>query len=191
MRARWHGLCSFEGMTLLYRRFIGALMLDAGAFEDIEAGLHSGVQSMLVVVMACVACGFAGMALGVAGFSAMLSGSLVALGAWLVWAGAIVTIGTGVMAEPQTRSNTLEVLRVLGYASAPGVFAALAAIRPAAPLVLVVVSLWMIAAAVIGVRQALDYRSTTRAVALCIVSWLLAIGSIAAFLAIFTRTLAS
>ena len=40
------------------------------------------------------------------------------------------------------------------------------------PLVLGVVSVWMLIAMVIAVRQALDYTSTWRAAAVCIVAWL-------------------
>jgi hypothetical protein len=45
----------------------------------------------------------------------------------------------------------------------------------------------MVAAAVLGLRQALDYRSTTRAAAVCVVSWLLSFGVMAAIAALFTR----
>ncbi len=87
--------------------------------------------------------------------------------------------------EPTTRSNLLEVLRVLGYAAAPGVFIAVAAMRSAATLVLTLVTVWMIAAAVIAVRQALDYRSTSRAVAVCVIAWLMSFGALWAALMIF------
>jgi hypothetical protein len=36
-------------------------------------------------------------------------------------------------------------------------------------------SLWMLLAMVVAVRQALDYRSTARAVAVCVLGWALAI----------------
>ena len=83
----------------------------------------------------------------------------------------IVTLGTIALAEPQTSSDLPELLRVLGFSAAPGVFIALAAMPAAAPVVLVVVVAWMIAAAVVAVRQALDYRSTPRAVAVCVIGW--------------------
>lgn len=174
-------------MARFFRRFIGALVLDAGAYEDIESDRSAGMQSVLVVLAVCLAGGIAvlGLGYGIAGFA---SGAIIALGAWLVWAGAIVTLGTGPMAGPQTRSDIRELLRVLGYAAAPGVFVALAAMRAAAPVVLTMVSVWMIAAAVIAVRQALDYRSTGRAVAVCAVSWLVAAGMVVAVATLFTRT---
>jgi hypothetical protein len=42
------------------------------------------------------------------------------------------------------------------------------------------VPLWMLAAMVMAVRQALDYTSTARAVAVCLFGWLLALGLILA-----------
>ena len=46
-------------MTLFFRRFIGALMLDADAFEDIEAHRDADMQSVVVLLMACGAGGMA------------------------------------------------------------------------------------------------------------------------------------
>jgi len=173
-------------MTLFFRRFIGALVLDASAFEEIEADRHAAMQSVVVVAMVCLASGLAAMGPGAVSLASFTAGAIVSLGAWLVWAAVIITLGTVTVPEPQTRSNLPELLRVLGFAAAPGVFIALAAMRAAAPLVLVVVTVWMIAGAVIGVRQALDYRSTPRAIAVCAVSWLLSFGVVLAALMMFT-----
>jgi hypothetical protein len=174
-------------MTQFFRRFIGALVLDAGAYEDIEADWHASMQSVIVVAGVCVAGGIAGMGLGL-GAAAFVSGAIIALGAWLVWAVTIVALGTSALAEPQTKTDVPQLLRVLGYAAAPGVFVVFAAMRPAAPFILLLVSAWMIAAAVVAVRQALDYRSTARAIWVCAISWLIAAGVLAAFAAMFTRT---
>ena len=174
-------------MTLFFRRFIGALVLDAGMYEDIEADTHAAMQSVIVVAVVCVAGGIAGTGLGL-GAPAFVSGAVIALGAWLVWAATIVALGTSALAEPQTKSDVPQLLRVLGYAAAPGVFVVLAAMRAAAPVVLLLVSAWMIAAAVIAVRQALDYRSTSRAIVVCAVSWCIAAGVLAGFAALFSRT---
>lgn len=174
-------------MIVFLRRFIGALVLDAGMYEDIEADRHAAMQSVIVVAVVCVAGGIAGTGLGL-GTPAFVSGAIIALGAWLVWAATIVALGTGALAEPQTQSDVPQLLRVLGYAAAPGVFLMLAAMRSAAPVVLVLVSAWMIAAAVVAVRQALDYRSTVRAIWVCALSWCIAIGVLAGFAALLTRT---
>ena len=174
-------------MTQFFRRFIGALVLDAGAYEDIEADRHASMQSVLVVAAVCVAGGIAGTGLGL-GAAAFVSGAIIALGGWMVWAATIVALGTSALAEPQTRTDVPQLLRVLGYASAPGVFVILAAMPAAAPFVLVLVSVWMTAAAVIAVRQALDYKSTARAIWVCAISWMISIGVLAGFAALFART---
>lgn len=174
-------------MTLFLRRLIGALVLDPATYEDIEADRNAGLQAMAVVVLACVSGGFAAMGEGLVGLGGFVTGSIVALGAWLVWVSVITTVGTVTLAEAQTRSNVRELLRTLSFATAPAVFLAFAAMRPAAPLVLIVVAAWMTAAAVIGVRQALDYRSTLRAVTVCGLGLLVTFGILFAVSMVFSQ----
>ena len=172
-------------MTLFFHRFFGALVLDPEAFEDVERDQHAAMQSVIVVMAVCIAAGIGAIGLG-AGLSSFIAGAIIALGAWLVWASVVMTLGTVALPEPATNSNFRELLRVLGFAAAPGVFMAFAAMRSAAPFVTAVVVFWMIASGVLGVRQALDYRSLSRAVVVCVVSWLLSFGILALVAAILT-----
>ena len=174
-------------MTLFLRRFIGALVLDAGAFEDIEADRHAAMQSVLVLLAACAAGGIAGMGLGLIGAAGFATGAIVTLGGWLLWVSVIAALGTRVFAEPQTKSNLRELLQTLGYAAAPGVLLVLAAMPAVASLVITVVSMWMMAAAVLAVRQALDYESTGRAIAVCVTAWILSVGVIGGIALAFGR----
>ena len=48
--------------------------------------------------------------------------------------------------------------------------------------------LWMLMAMVVGVRQALDYSGTMRAVAVCVVGWVLALAVALALSAFFGQT---
>lgn len=163
-------------MVRFFRRFIGALALDAGTFEDVEADRRADAQAAAVVALASIACGFAAMGLRAASPWGFAAGLVAMLGGWVVWAVLISAIGTTMMPEPQTRSGPRELLRTLGFAAAPGVFYGFAAMQAAAPFVFVVVSAWMIAAAVLAVRQALDYKSTGRAAAVCAIAWILSFG---------------
>jgi hypothetical protein len=52
---------------------------------------------------------------------------------------------------------------------------------PLARPVFAVTAVWMLVAMIVAVRQALDYQSTARAVAVCVVGWLLAIAFAVAF----------
>ena len=175
-------------MVTFFRRLIGVLMLEASAYEEIEAHPRAGMQSVLVVLAVTAAGGIAGIGLGLIGAAGFITGAVIALGGWLVWVSLILTLGSTVLAEPQTRVDARELLRTLGFASAPGVFLVFAAMRPAAPLVFAVVSVWMIAAAVMAVRQALDFTHAARAVAVCIVAWLLSVSFVVVIALISSRS---
>jgi len=145
------------------------------------------MQSVITVVAVCIAGGVAALGLGLTGIAGVVTGTLLSLGAWLIWTATIATLGTIALPEPQTKSDLAEVLRVLGFAAAPGVFVAFAAMPAAAPLVLVVVAVWMIAAAVVAVRQALDFKSTTRAIVVCTVAGLVSVSVMMAIALLFSR----
>ena len=72
------------------------------------------------------------------------------------------------MKDRQTRTTYSELLRTIGFAASPGVLQVLAAIRPIAVPVLVISWIWMFAAMVVAVRQALDFRTTAHAIAVCL-----------------------
>ena len=58
-------------------------------------------------------------------------------------------------------------------------------------IVLTVASIWMLVAMVIAVRQALDYRSTLRALAVCGIGWIIQTLILVLFLMIFGGTVAA
>ena len=174
-------------MAKFFRRFIGVLVLDASVYEEIEADARADTQSVAIVIAATAAGGFAAMGLGLVGVSGFIAAAITVLGGWLVWVSLIAALGTTRMAEPQTHSSARELLRTMGYAAAPGVFLGFAAMRSVAPLMLALVSVWMIAAAVMAARQALDFRSVTRAVAVCGVSWALSIGVLVLIATVMAR----
>ena len=159
-------------MNLFLRRFLGALALDPNTFEDVESDRHAGVQAAVVVLIACLAGGIAarGMATADTRVEGFIIGTALTLGAWAVWALLINSLGTRLLPEPQTHSDTGELMRTIGFAAAPAVFLAFAAIRPAAPMVFALVAAWIIADAVLAVRQSLDYRSTARAITVCVLA---------------------
>ncbi len=101
-------------MIRFTRRLFGILVFDAGAYEDVESDPAAGWQSLTVVLLVCTAGGVAlasRTALTLPAFAAAC-GAMVA--GWAVWIGAIRLIGTGILAEPQTRSSVPELLRTLG-----------------------------------------------------------------------------
>jgi hypothetical protein len=80
-----------------------------------------------------------------------------------------------VLPGARTHADVGELLRTIGFGAAPGVLLAAAALPGLAVPIFVAVPLWMLAAMVMAVRQALDYTSTVRAVAVCVFGWVLAV----------------
>jgi hypothetical protein len=145
---------------------IRALRLDPEVYEEVEADKGSIWQAILVVVMVSVAAGIGSIA--VLGIEGIIVGTLLDLIGWFLWALLTYVIGTKLLPEPQTVSDLGELLRVIGFARAPGIFLILILIPEVGKIVAFVLKGWMFVAMVIGVRQALDYKSTWRAAGVCI-----------------------
>jgi hypothetical protein len=153
------------------QRVTGVLKLQPSTFEEIEADTSATGQALAVVVIASVAAGLgAGLLLGPV---VLVRETLAALIGWVMWAGVTYLIGAPLMPEPGTRTDMGELLRVIGFSYAPNVFAFFAFIPVLGYVVRVVVAFWLLAATIIAVRQALDYRSTARAAAVVLIGWLL------------------
>jgi hypothetical protein len=150
-------------------RMIRAARLDPELYEEVEADQATLGQSAAVVVLSSVAAGIG--VTGVGGVGGLVMGSVAALLGWLVWASMIYLIGTKLLPEPQTESNIGELLRTLGFASAPGVLRVLGVVPGLGPVIVVLVTGWMLAAMVVAVRQALDYEGTVRAIAVCLIGF--------------------
>jgi hypothetical protein len=152
-------------------RVKGVLVLDVKTFEEIEADRTANAQALLVVVAASVAAGLgAGVRLGMIG---LLRETLGALIGWVMWAAITWVIGSKLLPEPQTRTDMGELLRVIGYAYAPNLFAFFAFLPAIGVVVSTIVAFWLLAATIIAVRQALDYVSTLRAAAVVLIGWLI------------------
>jgi len=156
-------------MSTFAERMIGAATLDVHTYEEVEADTTATTQAMAVVVLSSVAQGIAGLAQG--GGMGFVTGAMGALIGWFIWAFLVYLIGTKVLPEPQTRSDLGELLRTTGFSASPGLLRVLGVIPLFGGLIIFAVSIWMLVAMIIAVRQALDYQSTGRAVGVCLIGW--------------------
>ena len=93
----------------------------------------------------------------------------------MAWAALTYLIGTRFLPEPQTRADVGELLRTIGFASAPGLLRVLGAIPVIGLSIYAIASIWMLLAMIVAVRQALDYTSTSRALGVCVLGWALSL----------------
>jgi hypothetical protein len=156
-------------MNQFFQRLLRAARLDVKLYEEVEADKSLLSQAMLVVVLSSIAGGIGTVGISIWG---LFFGSLAALAGWFIWAYMTYFIGTRLFPEPQTHADHGQLLRTLGFASAPGLVRVIGVIGGIRELVLFAASIWMLIAMVIAVRQALDYKSTLRAVGVCCVGWI-------------------
>ena len=162
-----------------FQRLQKAIMLDVSFYEEVENDKKFTDQAMMTVVLVSIVQG-----LMIAGFApiALVQGILGSLLRFIIWAFFIAFVGTRILPEPETKSNTGELIRKLGFAYAPGLLVIFKALPSISSFVDPIVVILQLAAMTIAVRQALDFNSTVRAVGVCIVAFLLMIVALTLFI---------
>jgi len=164
-------------------RMIRAAKLETGLYEEVEADKGAMGQAMGVVVLSSLAAGIG--TVTTQGASGILIGTIISLIGWYLWAFLTYLIGTKLLPEPQTQADHGELLRTIGFSSSPGLIRILGIIPFLRGIVFLAAGIWMLVAMVIAVRQALDYKSTLRAVGVCAIGWLIQMLLLALFFVIF------
>jgi hypothetical protein len=150
-------------------RLFKAIKLDPDLYEEVEADRTANGQAVLTVVLSSLAAGVGGAVSG--GWYGLAVHSTVALVGWVVWAFLSYFIGTRLLPEPQTQADMGELLRCTGFSSAPGLLMVFGFLPGLGGLIRFAAAIWMLAAFVLAVRQALDYSGTLRAVGVCLIGW--------------------
>ena len=158
-------------MTDFKNRIIRAARLDATLYEEVEADMAAMGQAVGVVILSSIAAGIG--SIGRIGIVGVFTFMVVSLIGWFIWAGLTYVIGTKFLPEPETKSNVGELLRTIGFSSSPGLIRILGIIPGLATIIYWGSEIWMLLAMVIAVRTALDYKSTPRAVVVCLIGWII------------------
>ena len=154
-------------MASIQDRMIRAAKLDVHLYEEVEADRSAMTQAMTVVMLSSLAAGIGNPDAG------LIVTTIAALSGWYVWAFLTYLIGTKILPEPQTRADHSELLRTIGFSSAPGLIRVVGIIPVLREMIFLVAGIWMLLAMVIAVRQALDYTSTWRALGVCTIGWVI------------------
>lgn len=178
----------------LGERMIRAARLDESLYEEIKVDRRAPLQAALVVILSAIAAGV-GVVLqsGIGDFFLKI---LQAMLEWYILAFFTCVVGTRLLQEPQTRTDVGAVVRMISFASAPGMVRLLGVIPALGGIVLGLqdqtlhigtyeirviptlsgfvfglATVWMLGATVVAVRKALDYTTTMRAVGACVIGW--------------------
>ena len=121
-------------------------------------------------MLSSLAAGVGALSLGTFNF---LMAPLLALVSWFVWAYLVYFIGVKFFPEPTTEADHGQLLRTIGFSSAPGLIRVFGVFPNLMNIAFITAAIWMLVAMVIAVRQALDYTSTRRAVGVVVTAFLI------------------
>ncbi len=151
-------------------RIYRAIKIEAELYEEVEKDKSATIQAGIVVVLSSLAAGVGALHLGASNF---LYAPILSLLSWYVWAYIIYFVGVKLLPEKNTQSNHGELLRTIGFSSAPGIIRVLGITPDLMTVTFIGSAFWMLACMVVGVRAALDYTSLWRAFGVVIISWIL------------------
>ena len=155
--------------SVFVNRIIRACKLEISLYEEVEADKSATVQAAIVVVLSSLAAGIGAISLGASNF---LMAPLLSLVSWYIWAYLIYLIGAKLFPEPNTQADHGQLLRTIGFSSAPGLIRIFGFTPELMSITFIGSGIWMLVAMVIAVRQALDYESTWRAIGVVVIGFL-------------------
>jgi len=159
----------------IFNRMIRAAMLDKDFYNEVEADTSLNQEALTVVIITAIAAGIGSFIGGVilgqtigAAIIGLVFGIVMGIVGYYIWAYLTQFIGTRLFGGA---ADVGELLRTLGYATAPQILGIFALIPCVGSLVALVGALWSLVAGVVAVREALDL-DTGKAVLTVVIGWL-------------------
>ena len=104
--------------------------------------------------------------------SSFLNFSLLILSKLVYLGYVIYFVGVKLFGGPKTKSNHGELLRTIGFSSAPGLIRVFGVTPDLMTVTFIGSAFWMLACMVVAVKSALDYDSLWKAFGVVVVAWL-------------------
>ena len=155
--------------NLFISRIIRAIKIDIDLYEEVEKDENATIQAGAVVVLSSLAAGVGALQMGMTNF---LLAPIMSLLSWYVWAYVIYFVGVKIFGDLKTKSSHSELLRTIGFSSAPGIIRVFGVTPDLMTVTFIGSAFWMLACMVVAVKSALDYKSLWKAFGVVIIAWL-------------------
>lgn len=159
-------------MKPIFQRMLRAIKLDQQLFEEIVADPSIQGQSVWVVAIFSMATAFGSFSM--AGGTAVNIALITTILAWYVWAFSIFYFGSRMFSTSENRTDRKTIMRVVAFASAPGIVRLLGIIPKTTVIVLIISTIWILIATVIGLKKVFAKTNTGMIAALCVATWMAA-----------------
>ena len=155
--------------NLFITRVFRAIKIDIELYEEVEKDKKATIQAGIVVVLSSLAAGVGALQMGMSNF---LLAPVMSLLSWYVWAYVIYFVGVKLLGSHKTKSNHGELLRTIGFSSAPGLIRVFGVTPDLMTVTFIGSAFWMLACMVVAVKSALDYESMWKAFGVVVIAWL-------------------
>jgi hypothetical protein len=164
----------------MVNRILRAIKLDFTVFREVAEDQKAMTEAAIIVVVVSLLSaigGFIGLLIGDAGFGRavlgffselLISGILIG---WLGWAVLTYFVGTTLF---KGKTDIPEMMRVLGYASAPRLLGLFSFIPCVGPLIALAGAILSLIAGVLAIREAMEF-DTGNAIITVLISWVIAL----------------
>ena len=156
-------------LNIFINRIFRAIKIDIDLYEEVEKDKKATLQAATVVVLSSLAAGVGALQIGMSNF---LLAPFMSLLSWYVWAYIIYFVGVKLLGDPKTKSNHGELLRTIGFSSAPGLIRVFGVTPDLMTVTFLGSAFWMLACMVVAVKSALKYESMWKAFGVVIIAWL-------------------
>ena len=169
-------------ISIFFNRVFRAIKIDIDLYEEVESDKSATIQAGMVVVLSSLAAGVGAIHLGA---SNLLLAPLLSLLSWYVWAYIIYFVGVKIFPDPETKSDHGELLRTIGFSSAPGIIRVFGFTPTLMTVTFIGSAFWMLACMVVAVKSALDYKSMWKAFGVVVFAWVIQAFSLFLILVLF------
>ena len=156
-------------ISIFLNRVFRAIKIDIDLYEEVEKDKSATLQAGIVVVLSSLAAGVGALQLGASNF---LLAPILSLLSWYVWAYIIYFVGVKLFGDIKTKSNHGELLRTIGFSSAPGLIRVFGITQDLMTVTFIGSAFWMLACMVVAVKSALKYESLLKAFGVVVIAWL-------------------
>lgn len=159
-------------MKQLFNRMIRVIRFDQSLFDEIIADATTQGQSVWAVAIFSMFTAF--------GFFSAVGGAAVNIGlittiiSWYVWAFSISYIGRRMLLTDATPADHKTIMRVVAFASAPGLVRILAIIPKTIGIIFIISSIWILIATVLGLRKVFKDADMAKITGVAVVTWVAA-----------------
>jgi hypothetical protein len=152
-------------MNSLVRQTIGAMTFRAAIYREIATQPGATAPAIGILLLSCFVPGSVSIVYGT------LGGILYSFSGWAIWICLAYMIGAKIFPESPVDSGLLRLLRAGGFAASPALLGFFGLAAVVGHILPITTTVWVIAATAVAIREALQYRTTSRAVAVCLASW--------------------